>query len=207
MNDWVIQLIDAGGYWGIGLLMVIENVFPPIPSELIMGIGGIRVGQGRMEMLPLLLFGTVGSTLGNVFWYLIGLKLGIQRLKPLVDRYGRWLTLRWRDVEWLDRLFERHGQKLVFIFRFMPAFRTMISLPAGLFAMGPIRFFLWTFAGALIWNIILAGAGYYLGARFEKIDDYLGPAANLTIALAVIGYLWRLYHWKDEKAVRKPGGK
>ena len=131
MTDWVLRLIDAGGYWGIGLLMVLENVFPPIPSELIMGIGGIRVGQGRMAMEWLLLAGTVGTTLGNYFWYLVGHILGFHRLKPLVDRYGRWATLEWRDVEALDRLFGKYGQIVVFVFRFLPAFRTMVSLPAG----------------------------------------------------------------------------
>ncbi len=137
MTDWILHLIDAGGYWGIGFLMVLENIFPPIPSELIMGIGGIRVGQGRMEMLPLLIAGTIGTTIGNYFWYLVGAKLGIARLKPLVVRYGRWATLEWRDVEALDNIFLRYGQIVVFVFRFMPAFRTMISLPAGLFRMGP----------------------------------------------------------------------
>lgn len=198
MNDWVVRLIDAGGYWGIGLLMVLENIFPPLPSELIMGIGGIRVGQGRLDMVPLLAAGTVGTTIGNYFWYAVGRTLGLARLKPVIDRHGRWLTLRWRDIEWLDRMFERHGQKIVFIFRFMPAFRTMVSLPAGLFAMGPLRFLLWTFAGSLIWNIFLAGAGYYLGARFTHIDAWLGPAANLTLAAAAIGYLWRFLRWKDK---------
>lgn len=199
MSDWVVQLIDAGGYWGIGFLMVLENVFPPIPSELIMGIGGIRVGQGRMEIIPLLVAGTIGTTIGNFSWYLLGYQLGFKRLKPLVDRFGRWLTLRWRDVEWLDRCFEKHGEKIVFIFRFMPAFRTIISLPAGLFRMPAWKFALWTTGGALIWNIILAGAGYYLGTRFEKIDDWLGPLTNIAVGFMLICYLWRLVTWKEEK--------
>lgn len=198
MSDWVVHLIDAGGYWGIALLMVLENVIPPIPSELIMGIGGIRVGQGRMELVPLLIAGTLGTTIGNGFWYLIGHKLGFERLRPLVARHGRWLTLRWRDVEWLDRCFMRHGEKIVFIFRFMPAFRTMVSLPAGLFHMSPGRFALWTTGGALIWNIILVAGGYYLGMRFEKIDALLGPIANLCVAVMVLFYLWRLVTWKEE---------
>ena len=142
MTDWVLRLIDAGGYWGIFLLMILENVFPPIPSELIMGIGGIRVGQGRMAMEWLLLAGTLGTTIGNYFWYLVGHILGFQRLKPLVGRYGRWATLEWRDVEALDHLFGKYGQVVVFVFRFLPAFRTMISLPAGLFRMGHLRFLL-----------------------------------------------------------------
>lgn len=200
MSDWVVRLIDAGGYWGIFLLMVLENVFPPIPSELIMGIGGIRVGQGRMEMLPLLLAGTIGTTIGNFSWYLLGYKLGFKRLQPLVERYGRWLTLHWRNVEWLDRCFERHGEKIVFIFRFMPAFRTIVSLPAGLFRMNALRFTVWTTGGALIWNIILAGAGYLLGANFAQIDDWLGPLANVAVGMIVVAYLWRLATWKREKA-------
>ena len=196
MTNWVLHLIDAGGYWGIFLLMVLENVFPPIPSELIMGIGGIRVGQGRMDMAPLLLVGTCGTTIGNYVWYLIGWKLGFTRLKPLIDRFGRWATLEWRDVEALNRLFARRGDAIVFIFRFMPALRTMVSLPAGLFRMGHIRFLLWTAAGALIWNVILAYAGYVLGANFKEIDKYIGPAATMTVALAVIFYLYRLITWR-----------
>ncbi|HZV18537.1 MAG TPA: DedA family protein [Sphingobium sp.] len=196
MSDWVVRLIDAGGYWGIMLLMVLENVFPPIPSELIMGIGGIRVGQGRMEMVPLLIAGTIGTTIGNGFWYLLGRTVGMAGIRPFILRYGRWVTLHWHNVEWLDRCFERHGEKIVFIFRFLPAFRTIVSLPAGLFAMSPLRFTVWTAAGALIWNIILAGCGYYLGARFTEIDAWLGPITNVAVAFMVAAYLWRLVTWK-----------
>lgn len=199
MTDWVLRLIDAGGYWGIFALMVLENLFPPIPSELIMGIGGIRVGQGRMDMGLLLLAGTLGTTLGNYAWYLVGRLLGFERLRPLVDRFGRWLTMEWRDVEALDRIFMRYGQIAVFVFRFMPVFRTMISLPAGLFRMGHLRFILWTMAGALIWNIILAGAGYVLGYNFRDIDTWIGPLATATVAIAVVGYLYRLATWRPKE--------
>ncbi|MFK4793395.1 DedA family protein [Sphingobium sp. ZW T5_29] len=217
MTDWVLNLIDAGGYWGIFALMILENVFPPIPSELIMGIGGIRVGQGRMAMEWLLVAGTLGTTVGNYFWYLVGHILGFARLKPLVDRYGRWATLEWRDVEALDHIFGKYGQIVVFVFRFLPAFRTMISLPAGLFRMGHVkfqartdvkgkilhilnthgRFLAFTAAGALIWNIILAYAGYFLGQQFnEEIDKYLGPAATVCFVGIAILYLYRLITWK-----------
>ncbi len=121
----------------------------------------------------------------------------------LVERFGRWLTLRWRDVEWLDRCFEKHGEKIVFYFRFMPAFRTMVSLPAGLFRMNGWRFLAWTFAGSLIWNIILAGCGYWLGAQFSQIDAWLGPLTNAAIGLIAIAYLWRLVRWKEEAEVGK----
>jgi membrane protein DedA with SNARE-associated domain len=196
MTEWVIRLIDGGGYWGIALLMVLENVFPPIPSELIMGIGGIRVAQGRMDWVPLLLAGTVGTTIGNLFWYLVGRMLGYERLRPLVDRFGRWLTMEWRDVLHLDRLFERYGQYAVFIFRFMPVFRTMISLPAGLFRMGTPAFIGWTFAGAFIWNVLLVGGGWLLGSAVTEIDRYLGPVTTACVIIAIVAYVWRLIVWK-----------
>lgn len=198
MTEWVVRLIDGGGYWGIALLMVLENVFPPIPSELIMGIGGIRVAQGRMDWAPLLFAGTVGTTFGNLFWYLVGRVLGFERLKPLVARFGRWLTMEWRDVEALDRLFERFGHHAVFIFRFMPAFRTMISLPAGLFRMSAPRFLAWTFSGALIWNIILVAAGWGLGSAVTEIDRYLGPVTTACVVLCLLAYGYRLMTWKPK---------
>jgi membrane protein DedA with SNARE-associated domain len=198
MTNWVFHLIDAGGYWGIAFLMMLENIFPPIPSELIMGIGGIRVGQGKMEMVPLLLAGTAGTTVGNYFWYLVGVQLGLKRLKPLVDRFGRWATIEWSHVEALDRLFRRYGDIIVFGFRFMPTFRTMVSLPAGLARMGHIRFLLWTAAGAAIWNAVLAYAGFLLGYNFRDIDRYVGPVATATVVALVILYAWRLATWKPK---------
>lgn len=196
MTEWVIQLIDGGGYWGIALLMVLENVFPPIPSELIMGIGGIRVGQGRMEMIPLLIAGTVGTTIGNIPWYWLGYSLGTERLRPFVERFGRFMTLDWHTITHLNRLFTRHGEKIVFVIRFMPAFRTIVSLPAGIFRMHPLRFLIWTAAGSTIWNIILASAGYYMGAHFKRIDDYLGPLATAALAFGLLWFVWRLIRWK-----------
>lgn len=200
ISDWVLWLIDAGGYWGIFALMILENIVPPIPSELIMGLGGIRVAQGQMSVLPLLVAGTAGTTIGNYAWYVLGRRLGFERLRPLVDRFDRWLTVEWRDVERLNSLFRRHGQIIVFVLRFLPAFRTMISLPAGLFRLGHVRFICWTAAGATIWNVILVGAGWGLGQTIKQIDDYLALAINLFIVVAVIGYIWRLIRWRPTDA-------
>jgi membrane protein DedA with SNARE-associated domain len=109
MNDWILQLIADGGYWGIAFLMALENIFPPIPSEVIMGMGGIAVAQGRMEVVPLMVFGTVGSTLGNYAWFLLGRSLGYRRLKPFVARYGRVLTLDWPAMRRLVAFFAATG--------------------------------------------------------------------------------------------------
>lgn len=196
MTDFILKLITGGGYLGIFLLMVLENVFPPIPSEVIMGLGGIAVANGDMRLLPLIAWGTLGTTLGNYFWYWIGWKIGYKRLEPFVERHGRWLTLHWEDVERLHRFFQRHGHWVIFAFRFMPTGRTIISLPAGMAHMPHWKFFLWTFAGSAIWNSILAGAGLFLGTNFRDLQDYIGPFALASIVVMILWYLYRVLTWK-----------
>ena len=196
MTEFILNLIAWGGYFGIFLLMALENILPPIPSEVIMGLGGMAVARGDMAMVPLLLWGTAGTTVGNYAWYAVGRYIGYERVRPLVERHGRWLTMDWRDVERLHLFFVRHGGWVVFVFRFMPAFRTMISLPAGITKMPLVKFLLWTFAGSIIWNAILAYAGLWLGANFKAIDRYIGPAAIVMTVVIVIGYVWRVVTWK-----------
>lgn len=196
MNDWIFHLIEGGGYWGIAFLMVLENLFPPIPSEVIMGVGGIAVAHGRMEIVPLMIFGTVGSTLGNYAWFLLGRWLGYQRLKPFVDRFGRWLTMDWHDVARLVVFFQKHGQWVVFVMRFSPFMRTLISLPAGLAQMGHVRFLAFTLAGAAIWNGVLIWAGWHLGRNFGALEEFTGPVAAVGMALLAAIYVWRVVKWK-----------
>lgn len=196
MDELIIDVIEQGGYLGIAFLMVIENVFPPIPSEVIMGIGGVLVARGSMEFWPLLIAGTVGSTLGNYVWFLIGHKFGYRRLKPLVDRFGRVLTLEWRDVEWASAFFRRHGHWVVFALRFSPFLRTIISLPAGLAHMGHWKFLSFTFVGAGIWNVLLIAGGRWLGSTFEESQDVLSWIIVGGIALGLLAYLWRVLTWK-----------
>ena len=195
MADWIVQLIERGGYWGIALLMFIENVFPPIPSEVIMGAGGIAVARGTMEIWPLLIAGTVGSTLGNYLWFVVGDRLGYHRLEPFVRRWGRWLTMRWSDVESASGFFQQHGQWVVFAMRFSPFLRTMISLPAGLSHMKHWKFLAFTFAGAAVWNTILIYGGKWLAAYFDKMHHLAGALIGGLAALAVLAWLWRVWRW------------
>lgn len=197
MNDWIFRLIEGGGYWGIALLMALENVFPPIPSEVIMGIGGVAMSQGRMEFWPLLLAGTIGATAGNYVWFMLGWRLGYQRLRPFVERWGRWLTLDWSSVESCVHFFRRHGQWVVFVMRFSPFLRTIISLPAGIARMGHIRFLVFTFAGSAIWNALLIGGGHLLGKNFnEQVERFTGPVVLAIGVIITVVYIWRVVTWK-----------
>lgn len=196
MNELIIRLIEQGGYWGIFVLMVVENLFPPIPSELIMGLGGIAVARGTLSFWPLLVVGTVGSTLGNYAWFLVGDRLGYHRLRPLVDRWGRWLTVEWDDIEQATAFFRRHGQWIIFALRFSPFLRTIISLPAGLTHMRHLRFLLFTFAGAAVWNAALIKGGQFL-ARFQESSAFVMDALVIAgLAVAVLGYAYRVITWK-----------
>ena len=197
MADWIIHLIERGGYWGIALLMFIENVFPPIPSELIMGAGGIAVARGTMEFWPLLIAGTIGSTFGNYLWFLFGDRWGYHRLEPFVHRWGRWLTMRWSDVENASGFFQRHGQWVVFAMRFSPFLRTMISLPAGLSHMKHWKFLAFTFAGAAVWNTLLIFGGKWLAVYFDTMHQLAGGLIGGLVVLAVLAWLWRVWRWQD----------
>lgn len=196
MDHWIIRLIEQGGYWGIALLMFLENVFPPIPSELIMGVGGIAVARGTMTFWPLLAAGTVGSTLGNYVWFLIGDRLGYQRLRPVVERWGRWLTMDWQGVEAATHFFSRHGQWIVFAMRFSPFLRTLVSLPAGLAHMNHAKFLGFTFAGAAVWNTLLIIGGHWLADYMGAMNGLVGGLVGGFFALAFAVWGWRVVRWK-----------
>lgn len=196
MDSLIIDLIDRGGYLGIFLLMVLENVVPPVPSEVIMGIGGLLVQRGSMQFWPLLLAGTVGTVAGNYFWYWIGDRYGYRRLEPLVDRWGRWLTVDWHHIATAQLFFVRHGHWVVFFLRFSPFLRTIISLPAGLSHMGKARFLGFTFAGALVWNALLIKGGEWLGHYLADSQNVLSWIILGMLGLGLLGYLYRVLTWK-----------
>ena len=196
MQDLIIEAIARGGYLGIFALMVIENVFPPIPSEVIMGIGGVLVGKGQMEFWPLLAVGVAGTTLGNYVWYWIGDKWGYQRLEPIVEKHGRWLTLDWEHIEKGTAFFRSHGQWVVFFMRFSPFLRTIISLPAGLSHMSLWRFLLFTAAGAAVWNALLIEAGRRLAPFIERYETIASWVMGGIFALILVFYLYRVMTWK-----------
>lgn len=198
MTEMILNLVQSWGYIGIFILMFLENVFPPIPSEVIMGLGGVMVAKGRFDYWTLVAVAVAGTTLGNWVWYAVGRWVGYERLRPLVDRYGRWLTLDWDEVEKLHDWFIRYGSGIVFVCRFLPIARTMVSLPAGMVRMNQIKFLIWTAAGSTIWIAALAGAGSWFGKQFAEVDRFIGPLALLAIGSLVLLYVYRVVTWKPK---------
>jgi membrane protein DedA with SNARE-associated domain len=204
MHGFIIEAIARGGYLGIFLLMAIENIFPPIPSEVIMGIGGVLVARGDMAFWPLMVAGTLGSVAGNYAWYWIGDHWGYERTRPFIDRWGRWLTIDFEHMEAASRFFRSHGQWVVFALRFSPFMRTLISLPAGLAHMSVWRFLAFTTGGAAIWNALLVFGGTVLARYLKEYEAVMGWVIGGLVALAVVAYVWRVLTWKPRsRSVRE----
>lgn len=196
MGDWTIRLIDQTGYVGIFLLMFLETVFPPIPSEVIMTVAGSRTVDGPLTLWGVIASGTAGAMLGNLFWYALARVIGMKRFRPFIENYGRWLTMDWDDVEKTERLFGSFGGYIVSLGRMMPTIRSVISIPAGLLNMRLKSFLVWSTLGTAGWTAILATAGWSLGMAFDDVEKILGPLSTAIILLIVAGYAWRQLTWR-----------
>jgi membrane protein DedA with SNARE-associated domain len=193
MSDWVVRLIDQSGYLGIGFLMFLETIFPPIPSEVIMPVAGVAAGQGKLHYGLVVASGTAGAMLGNIVWYLAARALGVDRLHPFIDRWGRWLTITWPEVQRADIWFRRNGVFFVFLGRMLPTVRSLVSVPAGLLHMRFRNFLIASTIGTAGWTALLAGAGFKLGENYSGIDSLLGPASNAILIVLAAGYVWRVW--------------
>jgi membrane protein DedA with SNARE-associated domain len=193
--DWITGLVQQMGYLGVALLMFLENVFPPIPSELIMPLAGFNAAQGQMSIWLVILAGTIGSLAGAYLWYVLGRRLGMQRLCRLADRHGRWLTMSRRDVDQARDWFDRRGGVAVLIGRLVPAIRTLISVPAGIARMPVWAFLAYSAVGTLLWTAFLAGAGYLLQSQYDRVEAWLNPISNIIVAAVVLYYLYRVITW------------
>lgn len=196
MDDWIIHLVNDTHYWGVALLMFLETVFPPVPSEVIMTVAGVSASRGNMTYSGVVASGTAGAMLGNYLWFWLAIKFGSDRLHRFADRHGRWLTLSWKEIERGHDLFKKHGSIIVLVARMLPTFRSLISIPAGVFGMSHRRFLVFSAIGTAGWSAALAGAGYALGSQFEDVEKIMGPLSTVIIALIIVGYIWRLISWK-----------
>jgi len=190
------------GYWGIGLLMFAENLFPPIPSELIMPLAGFTVAKGTMNFTLAVLAGVIGTILGAFPWYYAGKFVGEERLKHLADKYGKWITVSGKDIDKATRWFNRYGNKAVLFGRLVPGVRTLISLPAGLSDMHLVPFLIYSTLGTTAWVMILTFLGFQLGDKYELVEQYLDPISKIVVVLLVILFIaWIVM--KQQKERRK----
>lgn len=192
MFDLIISRLAAMGGWGVVLLMFLENVFPPIPSELIMPFAGYLAAEGTHSFVAVVLAGTTGSVMGTSLWYLVGARLGEQRLRHKIEKYGKWMALTTSELDRSLLWFKRHGEAAIFLGRMIPGIRTVISIPAGLTGMTFWPFIFYTALGSLIWTTALAAAGYVLKAQFGRVEAWLNPVVNVLLLTVVAAYFWRL---------------
>ncbi|MFZ9230099.1 MAG: DedA family protein [Prochlorococcaceae cyanobacterium] len=192
------------GYVVIGAVMLLENVIPPIPSEVVMPLGGFLVQQGKLELIPTVLAGLIGTVLGAWFWYGIGRLVNEEQLERWLNRHGRWLGISADDLARSRRWFNRHGAALVFWGRVVPGVRTLISVPAGIELMPQRSFLAWTTAGSLLWVMVLTLTGQALGEGYKRVAGWIEPFADaikvvLIVAVAA-GAAWLLL-----KAIQRAG--
>lgn len=187
MTEWIQNLMDSMGYLGILLLMILENVFPPIPSELIMPSAGFAAARGDMTLGMVILMGTLGSVLGTLPLYYIGRAFGEDKLVAWADKHGKWLTLSGKDIRKADDWFDRHGNKAVLFGRMVPGIRSLLSLPAGMSEMPLPKFLIYSAIGSALWSAALAYAGYALGENYDRVEQYVGPASKIILGVVVVG--------------------
>jgi membrane protein DedA with SNARE-associated domain len=193
MFDFIVDFVSSHGYLGLFLLMVSENIFPPIPSELIMPLAGFAAARGDLNVLGVVLTGTAGSVAGSLPWYLVGRHYGKYRARKLAARYGRWLTVSVSDVNQALVFFDRHGSRAILFGRLVPAVRTLISVPAGIADMPLWRFVGWSAAGSALWSGLLTVLGFLLQSQYTLVAKYMDPVSKGIVAAIVLIYLYRLF--------------
>ncbi len=203
MQEWITNTMNSLGYLGIGLLMFLENLFPPIPSELIMPLAGYTATfpNTQIQVIPAIAAGVIGTILGAIPWYYAGLLLGQQRLQLLASRYGKWIGISGEDIEKSTNWFQKHGSKAVLFGRLVPGIRTLISIPAGISKMPVVPFFIYSTIGTIAWVTLLTYAGYFLGKNYKLVEDYIDVITKVVVfgvLLAIASFIgYRL--WKRRK--------
>lgn len=184
---WAVDLMETLGGPGAGLAIALENLFPPLPSEVILPLAGFTASQGTFSIAGALFWTTLGSVVGALVLYWLGAALGRDRLRRI---WGRLPLTNLDDLDRTEAWFARHGRKAVFFGRMVPIFRSLISIPAGVERMPVLVFTGLTLAGSLIWNTIFVMAGYYLGEQWHRVEAYAGAFQKVVVVVVVAGFAW-----------------
>jgi len=200
LDEWVISIMEQLGYLGIALLMFLDNIFPPIPSEVIMPSAGYVASKGELLLVGIIIAGSCGSLLAAALLYWIGRKIPQDRLLNLVDRYGKYLFIKRADVIKALKWFEHYGHRIVLLGRMVPAVRSLISIPAGMSRMPFWKFMLYSGLGTVIWTTFLACVGFYLGENQDKMHALMSNVGNMVLAIVVIIALCFVFkrYWKKK---------
>ncbi|MBS7810117.1 DedA family protein [Roseococcus pinisoli] len=202
MMDLITSWITAAGYVGIFGLMFLENLFPPIPSELIMPFAGFAAARGQLSVSLVILAGILGTIVGNMFWYEVARAFGAERTKRLCAKYGRWIGVNAADLDKAEETLRRWGPLAVFLGRIMPGIRTVISIPAGLIEMPRSTFYAWTTLGTAIWVGALTMFGYILEEGYNQLEPWIDPIGKglvLLVGVLFLVQIWRI--WRRRSAV------
>ncbi|WIM68375.1 DedA family protein [Corynebacterium breve] len=197
--DWVVGLMEILGAPGVGIAILLENLFPPIPSEVVLPLAGFTVAQGSLQMLPTFIWATAGSVVGAYVLYGVGAWLGAERLRRIAD--WMWLVEP-EDVDKALHWFDKYGAASVFFGRLIPGVRSLISIPAGIDRMNLVTFGLWTLVGSSLWNALLLYLGFILGDQYTKVADYVDQYSNVVyviIAVALVAFFIYLVMRKQKR--------
>lgn len=204
MQEVIISIMNQFGYLGILLLIMIENVFPPIPSEIILCFGGFMTTSTKLTIVGVIISATIGSVLGAIILYFIGKILNKERLIKIVSgKVGKILRLKEKDIEMADKWFDTKGAKTVFICRFIPIVRSLISIPAGMSEMPFPKFLVLTTLGTAIWNTVLTILGSIMGENWSKIVEIIDKYANITLIILVIVFVIGVTYFYYKRAKKK----
>lgn len=191
MENWIVEVMNNFGYLGIFILIAVENIFPPIPSEIILTLGGFMTTTTNLTVFGVVGAATVGAVVGAVVLYGIGLLIDVERLENIIEKWGHILRLRKDDVQRADSWFAKYGEWTVFFCRLVPLLRSLISVPAGMSHMGFAQFLFLTIAGTLLWNVVLVKLGAAVGSSWHSIVNYIDIYSNIVYlvlaALLLIG--------------------
>jgi membrane protein DedA with SNARE-associated domain len=199
INAWALNIISTLGYPGLGFVMFLENVFPPIPSELVLPLAGwLTLGEdAKFTMLGVTLVGALGSVVGAFFFYGLGAWFDERRVRALLQRYGKWFMLSEEDLDVALAWFDRYGDYVIFFGRMVPIVRSLISVPAGLASMPLGKFSLFTAVGTALWSFILAFAGRMLGENWHLVSDFIDKYENIVLVVVVLAFVYFIYtRWR-----------